>query len=303
MKNNSVSKEKTKKNIGAICWYSMLAIIVFIMFIPLVALLCMSFKPDGDLLYHADKLFPSKWTFDNYVNIFNLQGNIELNFFRSVANTLLITVCSVVGIVFTSALCAYGFMRFNVKENGFFFGIFMVGSMIPGQVLQIPIYEVYFRIGWINTFWPFIVPAFLGGGIFNIFLMRQFMYGIPSSIFESGELDGANEFQMFIKFVVPLSVPVFIVVGVFTFVGTWNDFGGPLIFLNDPEKFTLALSVYQFSVDFNSYTGGSSALVPWNLVAAINIISMLPILILYSCGQRYFTEGYEGQYKKRRVRY
>lgn len=268
-----------------------LIVITFVLFLPLVALLFMSFKSDNDLLFYNYSLFPHEWTFQNYVNVFNLEGGTQLDFFGSIGNTVLITVCSLVGTVFTSALCAYGFTRFRVRENSVVFSILLAGTLIPSQVLQIPMYEVYYQLGWIDTFYPFIVPAFFGGGILNIFLMREFMRGISPSMFEAAEIDGAGEMRMFLQLALPLSLPVLVTVAIFSFQGTWNDFYGPLLYINSPEKYTLALAVYQFSTNFNSYTGSMSTMTPWNLIAAVNILSMLPIIILYSFGQKYFIEG------------
>ena len=268
-----------------------LILITVVLFLPLVALLFMSFKSDNDLLFYNYSLFPHDWTFQNYVNVFNLEGGTQLDFFGSIGNTVLITVCSLVGTVFTSALCAYGFTRFRVRENSVVFSILLAGTLIPSQVLQIPMYEVYYQLGWIDTFYPFIVPAFFGGGILNIYLMREFVRGISPSMFEAAEIDGAGELRMFFQLALPLSLPVLVTVAIFTFQGTWNDFYGPLLYINSPEKYTLALAVYQFSTNFNSYTGSMSTMTPWNLIAAVNILSMLPIIILYSFGQKYFIEG------------
>ncbi len=269
----------------------LLVLITLLLFLPLIALLLMSFKSDNDLLFYNYALFPHEWTFDNYYNVFNLQGGTRLNFFGSIGNTALITVCSLIGTVFTSALCAYGFTRFRVRENPVVFSVLFAGTMIPSQVLQIPMYEVYYTLNWIDTFWPFIVPSFFGGGILNIFLMREFMRGITPSMFEAAEIDGAGELRMFLQLALPLSVPVLVTVGIFTFQGSWNDFYGPLLYISSPENYTLALAVYQFSTNFNSYTGSMSTMTPWNLIAAVNILSMLPIILLYSFGQRYFIEG------------
>lgn len=265
--------------------------ITLLMFIPLVALLLTSFKSNNDLMFHNESLFPHEFTFSNYYNVFHLSGGTQLNFFGSIGNTVLITCCNLVGVVFTSALAAYGFTRFRVRENPVLFTVFLSGMLIPGQVLQIPMYEVYYKLGWIDTFWPFIIPAFFGGGIFNIFLVREFMRTVSASMFEAAEIDGSGEFRMFLQLALPLSVPVLVTVAIFTFQGAWNDFYGPLIYINSPEKYTLALAVYQFSVNSNSYTGSMSVMTPWNLIAAVNVLSMLPIIILYSVGQKYFLEG------------
>ena len=268
-----------------------LTIILVLLFLPLVALLGMSFKPDEDLMFNVGSLFPSKFTFKNYIEIFNLQGAVELNLFRAIGNTVFITFFMVIGVTFTSIFCGYGFTRFRVRLNNILFALFFGCAMIPGQVLQIPIYELYYNLGFIDTYYPFIIPAFTGGGIFNIFLVKQFMRNFPKGMFESAQIDGAGEFRIFLSFAIPLSVPVMIVIGIFTFLNGWNDFAGPLIYLNTTEKYTLALAIYQFTADFNRYTGSTSVNMPWNLVAAMSVISMLPILLLYSFGQKYFMEG------------
>jgi multiple sugar transport system permease protein len=204
----------------------------------------------------------------------------------------MIAAVSIIGIVLSSSFVAYGFTRFGyLRAASVFFSVLMATMFIPGQVLQIPIYEIYYRIGWLDTFWPFLIPPFLGGGIVNVFLVKQFMRGIPSSLFEAGELDGASELRMFAVIALPLQIPVMLTIAIFTFIGSWNDFFGPLIYLSSSKNYTLALLIYTFMCDPAKYTGGGFARTPWNLVSALSMISMVPIFVIYAFAQKYFMEG------------
>lgn len=168
----------------------------------------------------------------------------------------------------------------------------MSGMIIPGQVLNIPMFEMYKNLGWINTFYPFIVPVWFGGGIFNIFLQRQFMRGIPSSLMEAAEVDGCSEFGIFVRIALPLAKPVIITIAVFTFLNCWNDLYGPLLYLEDQSVWTLAKGnymIYQAELGNQGISGGT--VLPWNIISAANVITIIPIVILYFFAQRVFVEG------------
>lgn len=268
----------------SIIFHIFLFIVAILVMIPLIVLVGTSLKTEEAVMFNPEQIFPKQPTLSNFIYIIN-----EFNFLKYAGNTLFIVVIATLGTVFSCAFVGFGFIRYDVKVKTLIFAILFGSAMIPGQVLQIPIYETFHRLGWIDTYFPFIIPPIFGGGIFNVFLVMQFFRGIPLSTYESAEIDGANDFKIFLKFVLPLSVPVLLAISIFTILANWNDFFGPLIYLNSQSKYTLALAVYEiiYYNNMNS-TGGSTK---WNFVAAANIITMIPILIVYAFGAKLFVTG------------
>lgn len=201
---------------------------------------------------------------------------------RYLANTLTLCVLTVIGTVCSSALTAYGFSRIKWAGRDKIFLIVLATMMIPFPVIMVPLYSLYKSLGWIGTLQPLWVGSFCAGA-FNVFLLRQFFLGIPWEISESARLDGASEFRIFWQITLPLAKPALVVVGLFQFMGTWNDFLGPLIYLNDQKDFTLALGL-QF---FQSQSGGTQ----WHYLMAASLLVVLPIVVLFFCSQRSFIEG------------
>lgn len=154
--------------------------------------------------------------------------------------------------------------------------------MLPGQITMIPQYLIFRAMGWVDTFLPLIVPSFFGGGAFNIFLLRQYMSGIPKDFDEAARMDGAGPFKVFLRIIMPMCKPVLTAVAIFTFMGVWNDFNGPLIYLYDSKKFTLSLGLSFFKGLYTSQ---------WNLLMAATLLVMLPILILFFIAQQYIIDG------------
>ena len=258
-----------------------------IMIMPLVILVSTSFKPYSDLMSRPTALFPSKVTLESFIKVFE-----ENPYMLYLGNTVFITAVSVVACCLSSAFVAYGFVRFRVRGSKLFFGLFISGMLIPGQVLTIPMYELYDRMGWVNTFLPFIIPPLFGGGIFNVFLQRQYMRNIPASLFEAAEIDGGTEMQIFFTIALRMARPVLVTIAIFTFMNSWNDLFGPLIYLDDPQLWTLAKGnymIYQAEIGRLGSSGG--AVLPWNIISAANVIVIIPIIVLYFMAQRFFIEG------------
>ena len=243
-----------------------LVISTCLVLLPIVTMVMTSLKTFEDVQMNPASLIPKEFTLKNYVTVFT-----EFPFAQYLINTLFITITSTIGITLTSALVAYAFARFDFKYKGIIFAVMLSTIMIPGQILQIPLYEMYRGMGWINTYKPMIIPAFLGGGITNVFLIRQFFNSLPKSIFESAQIDGAGEFRIFATIAVPLS---------------WNDFYSPLLYINDDKKYTLAYGLYIF---FDKFKVGSYK--AWNIICAANLVVIVPIIVLYFFAQRYFVEG------------
>ncbi len=197
-------------------------------------------------------------------------------------NTLFLCFMTVVGTVFSSALAAYGFSRIPWRGRNKVFLIALATMMIPFPVVMVPLYCMFQWVGWIGTLKPLWVTAFFAGA-FNIFLLRQFFLGIPQELSEAARIDGCSEFRIFWQIILPLCKPALLVVGLFQFMYTWNDFLGPLIYLTDQKDFTLALGL-QF---FQSQHGGTE----WNYLMAASTLIALPIIVLYFFTQKTFIEG------------
>ena len=202
-------------------------------------------------------------------------------FFTLLQNTLFYTVLSTFGIVFSSAMIAYAFARLEFWGRDVLFGITLATMMLPGIVLLIPTYVLFQRFGWAGTYAPLIVPAFFGNA-FNIFLLRQFMLTIPWELSDAARVDGANELIIFWQIVMPLVKPALLVVAVFHFMYAWNDFLGPLIYLDEASEYPLVLGLNAFQTRFG---------IQWHLIMAAALAVTFPLIVLFFVAQRYFIEG------------
>lgn len=205
-----------------------------------------------------------------------------INFPLYLRNTLIIAFLSVTGMVISSAVVAYGFARVRWRLRGPLFAVVLATMMIPFPVLMGPLYVLFKELGWIGTFRPLWVPAWFGGA-FNIFLLRQFYMTIPKELDEAARIDGCSHLGIFLRIILPLSRPALAVVALFHFIFVWNDFLGPLIFLQKQDQFTLALGLQLYQ----SQAGN----VPWNLLMAASTLVVLPVLLLFILTQRTFVEG------------
>ncbi|NCC52691.1 MAG: carbohydrate ABC transporter permease [Spartobacteria bacterium] len=197
-------------------------------------------------------------------------------------NTLILCFLTVVGTVFSSAIAAYGFSRIDWRGRDKVFLVALATMMVPFPVVMVPIYCLFRWLGWIGTLRPLWVGSFFAGA-FNVFLLRQFFRSLPKDLSDAARIDGCNEWRIFWQIILPLTRPALMVVGLFQFMGTWNDFLGPLIYLTDQKDFTLALGL-QF---FQSQHGGTE----WHYLMAASTLVGMPIIILYFFTQRSFIEG------------
>jgi multiple sugar transport system permease protein len=205
-----------------------------------------------------------------------------ITFLSYLSNTLLVALLAVVGTVSSSALVAYGLSRIPWRGRATLFNVTLATMMVPFPVLMVPLYGVFRSLGWIGTLMPLWVPAFFGSA-FNIFLLRQFFLTIPSELSDAARIDGCSEFGIFWRVILPLSRPALSVVALFTFLSVWNDFLGPLIFLTEPETFTMALGLQQYQ----SQNGGSE----WNLLMGASALLVMPIIVLFFFAQKTFIQG------------
>jgi multiple sugar transport system permease protein len=212
--------------------------------------------------------FPKAWT--------------ELPFSRFMLNTILITVTTTIASVVTGSLVAYGFSRFQFRGRNTLFYMMLATMMLPGQVTQIPVFLIWRQLHAIDTYYPLIAPAFFGGGAFNIFLIRQFFLSIPKEFDEAAMIDGASYFAVWWRVLLPLSGPVLATVALFSYLAQWDNFEGPLIYINSPEKYTVSIGLRMFQDSFGTN---------FEQVMAASTIHLLPTVLLFFVAQRYFLRG------------
>jgi multiple sugar transport system permease protein len=256
-----------------------LILISVISFVPLWWMIITSLKTKPEVYIFPPSLWPEVPQFHNYIDAWNYQG---MRFTRWTLNTLFISITVLIGVLLTSSLCAYGFARIRFPGRNFWFIATLASIMLPPQVTLIPLYILFFRIDWLDTFLPLTVPAWFGGGAINIFLIRQFFLGIPLEIEDAARIDGANRLQIWWTIFLPLSLPALITVAIFTFQRTWDDFYGPLIYLSSADNFTLALGINLFR---GAYTE------EMNYMMAVAFLMTLPMIALFFFAQRYYIRG------------
>ncbi|MEM6332219.1 MAG: carbohydrate ABC transporter permease [Planctomycetota bacterium] len=205
----------------------------------------------------------------------------QMDFVNALANTTFVTFFAVVLQVLTCSLVGLGFARFRFRGRGATFAVMMATMMIPLQVTMIPVFLLFRSLGMVDTFWPLILQALIGSPFF-IFMFRQFFLQIPEDLLEAAKIDGASAFAIYWRLMLPLSTPVIAIVAIYTFMFTWNDFLGPLIYLNSPEKRTLAVALNAF--------GGQYGVEYKNLLMAASFVTMLPCIVLFFAAQRYFMD-------------
>jgi len=253
--------------------------------IPFLWMLCTSFKTAEHAMDFPPQWWPHPFRWQNYTELFHSEKFDLLLWTR---NTLVVVTLSVLGTTISSALVAYGFAKIKFKGRGVLFAIMLSTMMIPFPVTMVSLFSMFRWLGdhthtqWLGTFKPLWVPAWFGGA-FNIFLLRQFFLTIPDDLSEAARIDGCSELGIFVRIILPLSRPALTVVALFAFMGTWNDFLGPLIYIQRPEQFTLALGLQ----NLQSQHGGT----PWHTLMAASVLVILPVLILFFLAQKTFIEG------------
>lgn len=253
---------------------------------PFVWALVSSGKSAAEIEAFPPTLFPAHPEFvQNYAILWT-----TVPFGHWLFNSAYIAVVAVIGMMISASLVAYSFTRFDYPGRDVIFAVTLATMMLPFYVTLIPSFEIYHLLGWINTFNPLIVPLWFGGGAFNIFLMRQFMLGIPRDFDEAAEIDGAGSWAIFWQILMPLSKPALATLAVLGFIGKWNDFLGPLIYINSERKFPVVLGLNEF---FQGATEQQQASGPPtdNLLMAASVIVALCPIILFFVAQRYFVQG------------
>ena len=249
--------------------------LVFVM--PLLFLLVTSFKPDAEILHYGG-LVPRHPTLGNFREV--LGNPEEIPIFRWFGNSVFISTCVSLLVVTVDSLAAYGLARLNLPGKKWVFGVIVATLMVPGQILLVPVYLILNRLGWLDSPLALIVPA--GAGAFGVFLLHQFFLGIPRELEEAAALDGCSPLGIYWSVILPLSRPVLATLAIFTFVGSWNDFLGPLVFLDSVDKYTLPVGIALFQTSY--YT-------EYGLTLAASVLCTMPVLIVFLVFQRHIIQG------------
>lgn len=258
--------------------YFLLLLFVAFFIIPFLWVLSTSLKSESEVFSLPIKWIPEKLHFENYEEVFK-----KMPFLIYLKNSVFITVVTIIGTVLSSSLVAYAFGCLKWPGRDFLFMFILATMMLPLQVTMIPIFVLFKEIGWLNTFKPLTIPAFLGGGAFNIFLLRQFFLSIPKDLLDSARIDGCSELRIYWNIVLPLAKPALATVAILTFMFSWNDFLGPLIYLSDKMKNTLALGLGMFVGQYTT---------EWTLLMAASVLMMLPMILIFFFFQKYFIQGF-----------
>jgi multiple sugar transport system permease protein len=259
-----------------LAFYSLMLLLVLAFAAPLYWTLLTALKAKSELYAWPPIWWPAAPRWSNFAEAWAAQP-----FAVFLSNSLWVALLSTVGQIFSSSLVAYGFARFDFKGRNALFMIVLGSMMIPWDVTMIPLYMEFNALGWINTLKPLIVPSFFAAPFF-IFLLRQFIMSIPRELDEAARMDGANAWQIYWRIHLPLMAPALVLVGTFQFLGSWNDYLGPLIFLNDQSLYTLALGLAQFKgLHSNNVTA----------IAAMTVLLCLPPLLLFFLAQRHIMDG------------
>ncbi|MEW6045065.1 MAG: carbohydrate ABC transporter permease [Bacillota bacterium] len=258
--------------------YLLLGVLGFAFALPFLWMVSTAFKEPWQTFQIPPIWIPSSPTLSNFT-----QGWNAVPFNRYAINTVIITATASVGTVLSAALVAYGFARFRAPDREILFTILISTMMLPPQVTIVPTYMLFNYLGWVDTFKPLILPSYLGGGAFNIFLLRQFFRTIPTELDEAARIDGCSSWGILWRIIMPLSRPALATVGVFSIVYHWNDFFNPLIYLNSESRYTLSIGLKYFQ---NAY--GATQI---NLLMAVSLIALVPILLFFFAAQKYFVQG------------
>lgn len=248
---------------------------------PFLWTLLTAFKSPQEIFIFPPPLLPEQFLWQNFVEVWR-----QVPFLTFLLNTLTVAMISILGDVITGSLVAYGFARFRFPGRELLFMLVISVLILPEEVTIIPQFIIFRNLGWLDTLKPLILPAFLGGGAFNIFLLRQFFLTIPRDLDEAAMIDGAGTLRILWQVLIPLAKPAIATVAIFSFLFHWNDFFRPLIYLNTVDNFTLALGLRFFRQ--TAETGGEPK---EHLLMAASVMMTLPVLVLFFSLQRYFVEG------------
>ena len=268
---------RAKRTISLTLSYVALALVTFLTIFPLIIVVIVSFTPNAVTQTWPPKIIPSAWTLDNYTSLFQ-----RLPIGRELLNTIVFAGAVTIISVFFDSLAAYGLSRVDFKGRGILLAVLIATMMIPAMALLIPVYKLLGSMGLVNSYLGIIIPRMADVG--GIFLLRQFFISIPKDLDNAARIDGAGEFRIFAQIILPNAVPAILTVGMFNFMGNWNDLLWPLIMTSKPETRTITAGLAML-------TGHGSSVTPYGVVMAGALISALPLLIVFFFVQKRFVEG------------
>ncbi|GLQ10541.1 ABC transporter permease [Devosia yakushimensis] len=272
--------EKTRRNRrAAILKHIFLIAACFVMIYPLLWMIASSLKPNNEIFGQLS-LIPSDPQWNNYTRGWNALPVSFTNFFW---NSSIITVLSVIGNVLSCSFAAYAFARLEFSGKTIWFALMMMTLMIPYHVVLIPQYLTFLQLGWVNTYLPLVVPRFLASDAFFIFLMIQFFRQLPRELDEAAMIDGCSPFKIYWAIILPLSLPAMTTAAIFSFIWTWEDFLGPLVYLNDIKDYTVPLALRMFL--------SQDSVSEYGQMFAMSVLSILPIIIFFVIFQRFIIRG------------
>ena len=266
---------------GKTLLYLLVASLGVMFMLPFVFAVSSSFKTYVEIHEYPPRWIPSTFHWENYLEVF-----IQVPFARFIMNSLIVVTLAGIGQLASATAVAYGFARFRFPGRDVLFLLVLSTMMLPWVVTIIPTFILFRELDWLNSLKPLIIPAYFGGGAFFIFLLRQFFLTIPMDLDEAAIIDGASRLRILVNIILPLSVPVLATVAIFSVLGSWNDFFGPLIYIDDESRFTVALGLRLFQQ--TASLGGKPV---DQLLMAASVVTTLPIVILFFVMQRYFVQG------------
>jgi len=269
-----------KKTIKKITYHILILAFGFVMVYPVLWMISGSLKDNSEILTGSLNLIPDVFRWENFANGWRGFGGISFSvFFR---NSLFVAVVSTIGTVLSSACIAYAFSRIKFKGSKFWFGVMLATMMLPFQVILIPQYIIFHRLGLVGTYLPILIPNFIGRAFF-IYLMMQFMVSIPKELDEAAIMDGCNKYTVFTRIIFPLLRPALITSAIIQFYWAWDDFMGPLIYLQRPQMFTVSIALRNFA-DTTSVTD-------WGAMFAMSTLSLLPVFVMFLFFNKQLVEG------------
>ena len=280
---NPVRSMNPKRVLGSVLFHLLVAGIGLVMIYPILWLAASSFKAETEIWRTVSSLIPQQPTIEHYIN--GWQGFGTITFTTFYKNSLIYAGIGTLAAVVTSAFVAFGFARIPFPGKRIWFTAMLMTLMLPVQIQVIPQYILFTQLGWVNTFWPLLLPRFLGqaGQAFFIFMMIQFIRTIPYELDEAAEIDGVGRMGVFARIMMPLIKPALVTSGIFSFYWTWSDFLTPLIYLNSPELYTVSVALRSFA--------DPAGTTDWGAIFAMSFLSLVPVLIVFFLFQRHVVEG------------
>lgn len=272
---------KEKRAVKAVIYHILVFAVGLVMIYPLIWMVMSSFKPTNTIFQTAGSLIPETFTFENYIN--GWKGFAKVTFATFFKNSLFISVVATIGTVISSAIVAYGFARFKFKGKKLLFSAMLLSMMLPAQVLMIPQYLWYQKLNWVGSYMPLIVPYFFAIQGFFVYLISNFISGIPRDLDEAAKIDGCSYVSIFTKIILPLIKPALVTAGIFSFMWRWDDFLSTLLYVNKSAKYPVSLALKLFC------DPGSSS--DYGAMFAMASLSILPSVLIFIFFQRYLVEG------------